>query len=71
MNVLDWAPKSPDLNLIEMLWSILDKKLSSKPIHSKSALMDRLREEWHNIDHDLCIKLIESMPERIKKVFES
>ena len=27
LKVLDWAPKSPDLNPIEMLWSILDKKL--------------------------------------------
>ena len=33
LNVLDWAPKSPDLNPIEMLWSILDKKLSSKSIY--------------------------------------
>ena len=27
LDVLDWAPKSPDLNPIEMLCSILDKKL--------------------------------------------
>lgn len=67
LNVLDWAPKSPDLNPIEMLWSILDKKLASKPIYSKQALKDRLQEEWNNIDQDLCIKLVESMPERIRK----
>ena len=28
LNVHDWAPKSPDMNSIEMLWSILDKKLA-------------------------------------------
>lgn len=28
LNVLDWAPKSPDLNPIEMLWSIIDKRLA-------------------------------------------
>ena len=27
LNLLNWAPKSPDLNPIEMLWSIIDKKI--------------------------------------------
>ena len=67
LNVLDWAPKSPDLNPIEMLWSILEKRLASKPIYSRYALENRLQEEWSNIDQDLCIKLVESMPERIRK----
>ena len=38
LRVLDCAPKSPDLNPVEMLWSILDKKLPTKPIYSKAAL---------------------------------
>ena len=42
---LDWAPKSPDLNPIAMLWSILDKRLAAKPIYSKAALIERLEEE--------------------------
>ena len=71
LNVLDWAPKSPDLNPIEMLWSILDKRLASKPIYSKTALKERLQEEWDQIDQDLCIKLVESMPERIRKCLKA
>lgn len=71
LNVLNWAPKSPDLNPIEMLWSILDKRLASKPIYSKAALIVRLQEEWNNIDQDLCIKLIESMPGRIEKCLQA
>ena len=67
LNVLDWAPKSPDLNPVEMLWSILDERLASKPMFSKGALMDRLQEEWDRVDKDLCIKLVESMPERLRK----
>ena len=42
LNVMNWAPKSPDLNPIEMLWTILDKKLASKPIYPKLTLQDRL-----------------------------
>ena len=53
LDLLDWAPKNPDLNTIEMLWSILDKKVASKPTYSKAALMDRLQEEWDNVDQDL------------------
>ena len=71
LSVLEWAPKSPDLHPIEMLWSILDKKLASKPIFSKSASVDRLQEEWAKIDLDLCTKLVESMPERILKCLKA
>ena len=45
LNVLEWAPKRPDLNPVEMLWSILDKKLVTKSIYSKAALIERLQEE--------------------------
>ena len=54
-----------------MLWSILDKKPASKPIYSKAALMDRLQEEWGNVDQDSCIKLVESMPEHIGKCLKA
>ncbi|CAF1534459.1 unnamed protein product [Adineta ricciae] len=70
-HALDWTPKSPDLNPIEMLWSIIDKKLASKPIYSKTALIDRLQEEWNNIDRSLCIKWVESMPERILRCLDA
>ena len=71
LNVLDWAPKSPDLNPIEMLWSILDKKLASRPIYSKAELKRRLEEEWNGIDQELCIKLVESMPKRIQQCLKA
>ena len=54
-----------------MLWSILDKQLASRPIYSRAALMEWLQEEWGNIDQDLCIKLVESMPERIRKCLKA
>ena len=71
LKVLDSATKSPDLNPIEMLWSILNKKLASKPIYSKADLKKRLEEEWNAVDQDLCIKLVESMPTRIQKYLKA
>ena len=71
LNILDWTPKSADLNPQEMLWSILDKNLTSKPIYSRTVLMERLQGKWDNIDKELCIKLVESMPERIQKCLKA
>lgn len=67
VDLLSWPAKSPDLNPIEMLWSVLDQKLISKPVYSIAALTDRLQHEWDEIDQQLCLRLIDSMPDRIKK----
>ena len=69
--MLEWAPKSPDFNPVEVLWSILDKKLVAKPIYSKGALIERFQEEWNNTDKDLCIELNESTPEWIRKCLKA
>ena len=71
LNLLNWTPKSPDLNPIEMLWSIIDKKLALRPIYSKATLIERIQEEWDQIDTELCVKLVQSMPERIKKCLKA
>ena len=46
LNVLEWPAKSSDLNPIEMLWSILHKKLAAKPLYSIMELRQRLEEKW-------------------------
>ena len=33
--------------------------------------MERLEEEWDHIDQELCIKMIEPMPERIHKCLKA
>ena len=67
-NVLDWPPKnSPDVNPVERMWSTLDKKSASKPIQLILAFNDRPHKEWNNIERNLCIKLVESMPKWIRK----
>ena len=38
---------------------------------TRTALMKRLEEEWENIDQELCIKLVESMSERIEKCLKA
>ena len=67
VDVLEWAAKSPHLNPIEMLCSILDKKLAAKPTYSIMELRQRLEEEWNGISQLSCLNLIDSMPDRIQK----
>ena len=33
--------------------------------------MERLEEEWNNIGQELCIKLVELMPERMQKCLKA
>ena len=67
LNMFEWMVKSPDLNSVEMLWSIIDKRLAVKPIYTK----ERLKEEWNGIDQQLCLDLIDSMPNHIQKCLKA
>ena len=44
LNLLEWPAKSPHLNPVQMVWSILDKKLAVKHIYSIMELGRRLEE---------------------------
>ena len=50
VNVLEWPAKSPHLNPIEMLCSILDKRLAAKSIYSIMELRQRLGTVSGNFD---------------------
>ncbi|CAF4242435.1 unnamed protein product [Rotaria sordida] len=38
INMFEWPPNSPDINVIEELWSIIDKRLALKSINTKEEL---------------------------------
>ena len=71
LNVLEWPGKSPDRNPIDILCSILNKKLAAKPMYSIMELRQRLEEEWNGISQLSCLNLIDSMPDRIQKCLKS
>ncbi len=68
--LMDWPAMSPDLSPIENLWAILKKRLNTYPTppNSIQVLWERIEEQWNTITPDLCNKLIESMPNRMKLV---
>ena len=71
IDVMPWPARSPDLNPIENLWVWIDRKLQEKPIKNLAELKQAVHEAWLNVPIDLCQKLIESMPKRIKSCIKA
>ena len=68
IKVLEWPAQSPDLNPIENLWNTIQRNISNRNPRNKIQLWQYVQEEWRNIPNDYCMKLIDSMPKRIKEV---
>ena len=64
VDVMEWPARSPDLNPIEHLWDILQRRVSGrqKPPATVQALTAALREEWNGINRVSVRLLIRSMP---------
>ena len=71
--VMVWPAQSPDLNLIEHLWSHVKRKLGE--YETEPAWLDelwiRLQKEWDEIPVDVVRNLIESMPRRVQAVLKA
>ncbi|GFS52435.1 transposable element Tc1 transposase [Trichonephila clavipes] len=70
-NQLNTPPQSPNLNVIENLWSHLERAVQKHQITSKEQLKSVLQEEWLNIAPDTPRHLVESMPRRLEAVISA
>jgi len=73
LNVLQWPSQSPDLNPIEQIWNELDRRirnLENLP-KNKEELWTAIETEWERLEVDTCLKLINTMPDRIKDVIRA
>lgn len=65
---LNWPPRSPDLNLIENLWSYVDRKLSKIKITTREQLISELLSIWLSIPPELVKKLYSSLKNRCRLI---
>lgn len=63
--------QSPDLNPIEHLWEVLERRLRKHQVRSKPHLKELLLDEWSQIPHDTVRKLAMSMPNRLRAVIKA
>ena len=73
VTTLKWPEQSPDLNQIENSWDYLKRKLAeyNEPPQGMIELWERVEAEWEKIPQDICTKLIDTMPKRIKAVIKT
>jgi len=67
----DWPPQSPDINIIENLWSILKSKVYRRSPKSADELLKAIEEEYYSIDDYVIIALYDSIPRRQKAVLQN
>jgi transposase len=63
-----WPPNSPDLNVIEHLWSVLQDRVYAREPRTITALERIIRDEWNAIETETLRNLVNSMPQRFAAV---
>ncbi|KAL1944863.1 hypothetical protein VTO73DRAFT_2483 [Trametes versicolor] len=66
--LLPWPSSSPDMNIIEHVWSELDRRVRARnPLpRNCDELWTALQEEWYGLDSAFIQRLYDSLPERVK-----
>jgi len=67
--VMDWPSKSPDLNPIENVWSILKRNVRKRMVNNLNELERHIHEEWENFSNQKIILTCESFPKRVEEFF--
>lgn len=70
---ITWPAYAQDMNLIENLWSIMQKPWISGKLKNRDELTRKVHEVWQSVkeDKNICQRLIHSMPTRLSQVVKN
>ena len=64
----DWPPFSPDVNIIEVVWAIMESHVEMRNPKMIQELKNFLIEVWDSLSWQKINGLVATMPERIRTV---
>ena len=67
---MEWPSNSPDLNPIENLWRIMKVQVRKYRPQNLKQLKVAIMLSWRSLPKNLAQNLVDSMPNRIKKLQE-
>jgi len=67
----DWPPQSPDLNIIEHMWSILKVNVGKRYVMNADQLWASVKAEWDRIPNKIIEDLYGSIPRRLKLILKN
>ena len=67
IQLLDWAPSSPDVSIIEHVWEEIDRAIRRRERRPTTLdqLWQAIQEEWAKLDVNYIRTLYDSMPRRV------
>uniref|UniRef100_A0A914DXP3 DDE-1 domain-containing protein n=1 Tax=Acrobeloides nanus TaxID=290746 RepID=A0A914DXP3_9BILA len=68
----EWAPNSPDLNVMDYsIWSILEAEACSKPHQSIDGLKKSLVKAWNKIPQEVIDRVVDDFPKRLQRCIDA
>jgi len=70
---IEWSSYSPELNLIENVWGVVEDKLYDykKYLNNPEDVWQKTQQIWHEIEVTYLQNLYKSLPDRIENVLKN
>ena len=68
---MNWPSQSPDLNSIEQIWELIDRKLDKSHVKTKETLWLEVKRCWKSITVEVLKRYIETMSKRCRAIIKA